>query len=141
LLDRIADEEEAAERQGDAAGPDHPLGAEALLEADFGFGRRCNRRRGDRFGRGRSRFARGVGHRFRQRARNGLGRSRFAAGAGKARLEPGDAELEPLDALARAHRHDDADDGENRDGENGDDDRGDHAGSGLAGERRGGTPI
>ena len=35
LLDRIADEEEATERERDAAGPDDPLRAKALLEADL----------------------------------------------------------------------------------------------------------
>ena len=33
-FDRIAHQEDAAERQRNAADPDHPLGAEALLEAD-----------------------------------------------------------------------------------------------------------
>ena len=37
LLDRIAHQEEAAERERDAAGPDHPLRAEALLEAGLGL--------------------------------------------------------------------------------------------------------
>ena len=37
-LDRVAHQEDAAERERDAADPDHPLGAEALLEADGGLG-------------------------------------------------------------------------------------------------------
>ena len=40
LLDRIAHQEEAAEREREAADPDHPLGAEALLEAHRGRRRR-----------------------------------------------------------------------------------------------------
>jgi hypothetical protein len=85
----------------------------------------------DRLGRGLCLLDGSVRHRLGLCTRNGRGQSRFPAGADQPRLEPGDAELEPLDALAGAHRHDNADDGENRDGKNGDDDRGDHAGSGL----------
>src|SRR5262245_65475044 len=44
LLDRIADEEEAAEGEGDATGPDRPLRAEALLETRFRFDGRRRRR-------------------------------------------------------------------------------------------------
>ena len=59
LLDRLADQEEAAKRERDAAGPDHPLRAEALFEADLGFGRR---RQGARAGSGSG--GDGPGRRF-----------------------------------------------------------------------------
>src|SRR5260221_482985 len=40
-LDRIADHEEAAERQRQPADPDHPAGADALLEARAGLRYGC----------------------------------------------------------------------------------------------------
>ena len=43
LLDRQPHQEEAAQRQRDAADPDHPLGAEAFLEALLGRRRRARR--------------------------------------------------------------------------------------------------
>ena len=39
-LDRIAHHEETAERQRQAADPDHPAGAEALFEAGLGWRKR-----------------------------------------------------------------------------------------------------
>ena len=45
-LDRIADHEETAERQRQAADPDHPAGADAFLEAGTGLRQRRRRRRG-----------------------------------------------------------------------------------------------
>ena len=44
LLDRIAHQKEPAEREREAADPDHPLGAEALLEAHGGRCRPARRR-------------------------------------------------------------------------------------------------
>ena len=44
-LDRIADHEEAAERQRQAADPDHPAGADAFFEAGAGLRQRRGRRR------------------------------------------------------------------------------------------------
>ena len=58
LLDRVADQEEAAERERDAAGPHHPLRAKALLEADLRLCRSCGQRW---FRRGNGRFWRGLG--------------------------------------------------------------------------------
>ena len=43
-LDRVADHEEAAERQRQAADPDHPAGADALLEAGRGLRKRRRHR-------------------------------------------------------------------------------------------------
>ncbi len=55
-LDRIAHQENAAERQREAADPDHPLGAEAAFEIAIIAGRRR------RFGRGRGLPAALAGH-------------------------------------------------------------------------------
>ena len=43
-LDRIADHEESAERQRQAADPDHPAGADAFFEAGAGLRQRRWRR-------------------------------------------------------------------------------------------------
>ena len=119
LLDRLAHEEEAAERQRNAAGPDHPLGAKAFLQADRGLGgrgrgrgrrRSLRRRRGLVLG-----FRLGRLCRLRQGSRDRLGRGGFA---GEPPFEPGKPEFEPFEALPRVHRHDDADHGEHRNGEN-----------------------
>ena len=130
LLDRIADQEEAAEREGDAAGPHHPLRAEALFEADPsrrwpGRGRRrcrlvglCRRRR---LGLGCERLLllRLLGNDGSDRR----GRRRLVGKRRELPFEPGDAQLELLEAFPRAHRHDEADHRQNRDGENGRDEK------------------
>ena len=122
LLDRLPDEKEAAQRQRDAAGPDHPLRAEALFEADLGRGwddgrgrrwRDFRLRRRWRFLDGDlRRFGCGRGQRLRCR------RGEIAAPLGKPGFEAGKTEFEPLDPFPRADRHDDGDDGEHRNGEN-----------------------
>ena len=131
LLDRIADQEKAAERQRDAAGPHHPLRAEALFEADPSRhrpgrgGRRCgllglNRRR--RLGLGRERLL--LFHRLGNDCSDRRGRRRLVAKRRELPFESGDAQLELLEAFPRAHRHDETDDRQHRDGENGRDDPG-----------------
>lgn len=144
LLDRITDEEEAAERERNAAGPDHPLRAETLLQADLGLGGR-GWRWGWGSGRGLSasggnrrlfvrrsfRLLGGRKQALRDGRRDRLGVRGFAGQPCEPAFEPGDPEFEPFNALPRAHRHDDADHRENRDGENGNDDRSEHARSEL----------
>ena len=48
LIDRVADEEDAAERERQSADPDHPAGADALLETfrRLGAGLECFGRNG-----------------------------------------------------------------------------------------------
>ena len=75
-LDRIADQEEAAERERQAADPDHPAGADALLEAGLGLRRRAAAWRRRDPGRWRRRVERGD---FRDRLRP---RSSWAIGGG-----------------------------------------------------------
>ena len=56
LLDRIAHQKDAAERERHAADPDHPAGAEFFFEADFLRGRWHRRGRRKRHRRGRTRW-------------------------------------------------------------------------------------
>ena len=98
-LDRIAHQEDAAERQRQAADPHHPAGAEAFLEAHRRRGgRRGGRRRaphrcrGRRRRRGRVVWRRGRRRRdrYRRRGRGGrarLGSRRLAAAARRCRRE------------------------------------------------------
>ena len=134
LLDRIANEEEAAERERDAAGPDRPLRAEALLETGFCLdGRR--RRRGrvrDGFRHGADRLVRSglfLGRGVRGRG-EGCGRSlrrRFKIGpVGKPSLERVEPLLSPREPRAHAQRQHQACDGDDRNGEEGEDERWQH---------------
>ena len=71
-LDRIAHHEEAAERQRQAADPDHPAGAEAFLEAGLGWRQRRRLAAGPpvaALGAARLSFATGAaGRRFRRQS-------------------------------------------------------------------------
>ncbi len=127
LLDRVADEEKAAKGECYAPDPDHPLGAEALLQADMRLGRRRGSFRRDprlRLMRRLFAFTRGFGLRprktdgHRRRGQLVQHRRRLVRGeAGEARFDTGQPKFEALQALPRPHREHDGDDGRDRNGE------------------------
>ena len=121
MLDRVTHQEKAAEGQRNAAGPDHPLGAEAFLEADVRLGRRdrWSWRGGGRF------FRRGVRRQFLnlglslldgfRRRRRSWGRPRGQPG--ELSFKPGELEFELPQPLACTDRQDEGDNGQHRKGD------------------------
>ena len=128
LLDRIADEEKAAERKRKSPDPDHPLGAEALFEADW---RPCCSRGFLRLQRFRlSRLCRlGLGWLRHDRLGLNLGGSCFLDAAdqsGDAALKPRHPVLKQVQAATRPHHHHKRSNGANRHGKNGENQKSPH---------------
>ncbi len=124
LLDRIADEEKAAQRERESSDPDRPLGAEALFQADW---RPCCFRGLDRdflrFQRFRlSKLCRlGLSWLRHDRLGLNLSGSCLLDAADQAGLKPRHPVFKQAQAATRQHRHHERSNGANRHGKNGDD--------------------